>query len=127
MTRLGHADMDAVLDFVGEARSFTTLPAFREGILPGLRRLVPCDLVGYNEVDTRSGRSLVLLDEPERQLEDIEATLPRLAHQHPLIKLQASGRHETAAISDFLSARQFHRLELYDEIYRKLGAEDQIA
>ncbi|HEX5911310.1 MAG TPA: helix-turn-helix transcriptional regulator, partial [Thermoleophilaceae bacterium] len=28
---------------------------------------------------------------------------------------------------DFLSARQFHRLELYDEIYRKLGAEDQIA
>jgi len=127
MTRLGHADMTAVLDLVGTAHSFSTMPAFREGILPGLRELVPCDLVGYNEVDNRSGRSLVLLDEPERQLDDVEETLPRLAHQHPVIMRQAAGRHETVAISDFLTTRQFHRLELYDEIYKPLGAEDQIA
>ena len=127
MSRLGHADLTAVLDFAGTARSFPDLPAFREGVLPGLGELVPCDLVGYNEVDTRNGRSLVLLDQPERQLDDVEETLTRLAHQHPLIRRQAGGRNDTAAISDFLSARQFHRLELYDEIYRPLGAEDQIA
>ncbi len=127
MSRLGHADLTAVLDFARTARSFPDLPAFREGVLPGLRELLPCDLVGYNEVDTRNGRSLVLLDQPERQLENVEETLPRLAHQHPVIMRQAGGQHDTAAISDFLSARQFHRLELYDEIYRPLGAEDQIA
>ena len=127
MSRLGHADLTAVLDFAGTARSFPDLPAFREGVLPGLGALVPCDLVGYNEVDTTGGESTVLLDRPENMLDGVEDTLARLAHQHPLILRQASGRNATAAISDFLTQAEFHRLELYEEIYRRLGAEDQMA
>ena len=127
MTRLGHADTTAVLDFVGTARSFPDLPSFREGVLPGLGELLPCDLVGYNEVDAQKGESMVLLDRPEAKLDDVEENLARLAHEHPLIRRQASGQNATAAISDFLSQAEFHDLELYDTIYRRLGAEDQIA
>ena len=127
MTRLGHSDMTAILDFVGTSRSFPDLPSFREGVLPGLGDLVPCDLVGYNEVDARSGSSMVLLDRPDVGFDGVEETLARLAHQHPVIRRQATGQRQTAAISDFLSAREFHRLELYDDLYRRLGAEDQLA
>jgi DNA-binding CsgD family transcriptional regulator len=127
MARLAHADLLGMLAFVREAESFPDLPAFRAGVLPGLRRLVPCDLVGYNEVDTATGQTLVVLDPEDAMFEGIEEVLGRLAHQHPLIARQAAGDMSTRAISDYLSVRRFHRLELYDELYQRIGAEDQIA
>lgn len=127
MPRLGHADLTAVLDFVGTAHSFPDLPAFRAGVVPGLAELIPCDLVGYNEVDTRNGTSTVLLDRPEVGFDGVEGEIGRLAHEHPLIRRQAAGRAETASISDFLTGAEFHRLELYQDVYRRLGAEDQMA
>ncbi len=84
-----------------EAQSFPDMASFRVGVLPPLRRLVPCDLIGYNEVDTERGTTVVITD-PEGDL-------------------------STHAISDFLSTREFHRLELYDELYWRVDAEDQIA
>lgn len=125
MTNLSATDLRAALDFVGDAHSFEDLDSFRAGILPGLARLVPADLVGYNEVDPGNGDALVVLY-PELAIET-GAALSRLAHQHPLISLQLNGIGRTHTISDFLTRRQFHALELYDEIYRHLGAEDQIA
>lgn len=126
MTRLSASDLRAALDFVGEAHSFDDLDSFRAGILPGLDRLVPSNLVGYNEVDPGNGEALVVLY-PELAIETGEV-LSRLAHQHPLISLQVNhGDERTHKISDFLTRRQFHSLELYDELYRVLGAEDQIA
>jgi DNA-binding CsgD family transcriptional regulator len=126
MTRLSASDLRAALDFVGEAHSFEDLDSFRVGILPGLAQLVPADLVGYNEVDPGNGDALVVLH-PDMAIETGEV-LSRLAHQHPLISLQLSeGDLRTYKISDFLTRREFHSLELYDELYRVLGAEDQIA
>jgi DNA-binding CsgD family transcriptional regulator len=125
MTTLSASDLRAALDFVGEAYSFEDLDSFRAGILPGLARLVPADLAGYNEVDPGNGEALVVLD-PELSIETGEA-LSRLAHQHPLISLHLKGDRRTHKISDFLTRRQFHALELYDELYRHLEAEDQIA
>ena len=39
----------------------------------------------------------------------------------------ANGDQRTYKISDFLSQRQFHSLELYAVLYKLIGAEDQIA
>ena len=117
--------MSAALEFVGEANSFGDLEAFRAGILPGIQRLVPSDLVGYNEVDLSGGPALVVTH-PDPLPATGEA-LARLAHEHPLISVQMNGDGRTYKISDFLSAGEFHSLELYDEIYSPLGAEDQIA
>ncbi|HEX5928061.1 MAG TPA: LuxR C-terminal-related transcriptional regulator [Solirubrobacterales bacterium] len=126
MTRLSAKDLRAALDFVGDAYSFGDLDEFRHGILPGLERLVPSDLVGYNEVYSATDPALVITY-PDPPLEIAGETLGRLAHQHPLISVQANGDDRTYKISDFLSRREFHALELYDELYRVLGAEDQIA
>lgn len=125
MASLSGADLRAALDFVAEVQEFESVERFRGGILPGLERLVPADLVGYNEVDP-SGRALVVTY-PEQVPESAGIELARLAHEHPLIVKQASGDRGVYAISDFLNRRQFHALELYAELYRHLGAEDQIA
>ncbi|HEY6729397.1 MAG TPA: helix-turn-helix transcriptional regulator [Solirubrobacterales bacterium] len=126
MTQLPARDLHAALAFVDEAHSFADLDSFRYGILPGLEKLVPCDLVGYNEVYPGGEESLVITH-PDPPLEIAGEALSRLAHQHPLIAVQANGDDRTYKISDFLSRREFHSLELYDELYRLLDAEDQIA
>jgi len=126
MTQLSARDLHAALAFVDEAHSFADLASFRVGILPGLEKLVACDLVGYNEVDPGADNALVLTH-PEPMLDFAGEALARLAHQHPLISVQANGDGRACKISDFLTRRQFHALDLYDELYRRIGAEDQIA
>jgi DNA-binding CsgD family transcriptional regulator len=126
MAKLSARDLNAALAFVDEAHSFDDLESFRTGILPGLERLVPCDLVGYNEVDPGAGDALVLTY-PEPMLPFAGEALSRLAHQHPLISVQANGDGRAYKISDFLTRRQFHALDLYADLYRRIGAEDQIA
>ncbi|MDX6624150.1 MAG: hypothetical protein QOE75_2082 [Solirubrobacterales bacterium] len=125
MSRTSSADLHAALDFVAEAHSFEGRDEFRHGILPGLQRLLPSDLVGYNEVDP--GGEALVLTYPWKVPDAVNFELPRLAHQHPLICVQLNGDFGTYKISDFLSARQFHALELYDGLYSEIGAEDQIA
>lgn len=125
MSQLPARDLHAALAFVDEAHSFADLESFRTGILPGLEKLVPCDLVGYNEVP--SGEEALVITYPDPPLEVAGEALGRLAHQHPLIMVQANGDDRTYKISDFLTRREFHSLELYDELYRLLDAEDQIA
>jgi len=125
MAQLSSGDLRAALDFVGEAHTFEDAEAFRHGILPGLQRLVPSDLVGYNEVDP--GGEALVLTYPFQVPDPINLELARLAHQHPLISVQMNGDNATYKISDFLSARQFRALELYDALYSQIGAEDQIA
>ncbi|MGV1047888.1 MAG: helix-turn-helix transcriptional regulator [Solirubrobacterales bacterium] len=125
MASLSGADLRAALDFVAEAHEFESIESFRAGIQPGLQRLVPGDLVGYNEVEP--GGSALVLTYPEAVPDAIGAELARLAHEHPLISVQMNGDGRTYKISDFLSQRQFRALELYAELYRRIGAEDQIA
>ncbi|HEX3239841.1 MAG TPA: LuxR C-terminal-related transcriptional regulator [Solirubrobacterales bacterium] len=125
MPALAAADLRMALDFIADAHSFESVDAFRHGILPGLQRLLPSDLVGYNEVDP--GGEALVLTYPDQVPPAVNLELPRLAHQHPLICVQLNGDCGTYKISDFLSARQFHALELYEGLYKQIGAEDQIA
>lgn len=127
MSQLGPVDHDAILDFALEARSFPDVAAYRTGILPGLRRLVACDVAGYNEVDVASGTTVVVGEPADSFFTGVEDRFASLVHQHPVVSRAQAGDRATYKISDFLSERQFHRLELYQDMYRLVGAEDQIA
>lgn len=122
---LSSRDLEAVLSFVDEAHSIPDLDSFRREILPGLGKLVPCDFVGYNEVDP-VGDGTIVVGYPE-SLDHTAEALGRLAHEHPLILVCSRGDLRTHMISDFLSSRDYHRLEIYDEVFSRIGAEDQIA
>jgi DNA-binding CsgD family transcriptional regulator len=127
MGQLAARDLRSVLDFVFEARSFPDLDSFRTGILPGLLRLVPSDVVGYNEVDAERGSTVVISHPADAFFEGVEERFARLVHQHPLVARAQAGDRATYTLSDFLTEGAYHRLELYHDMYRHVDAEDQIA
>jgi DNA-binding CsgD family transcriptional regulator len=125
--QLSARDLGAALDYLLEAGSFPDLNSYRTGILPGLLGLVHADVAGYNEVDTERGTTTVISYPHEAFFEGVEEQFARVVHQHPLVARAQVGDRASYAISDFLTERQFHRLELYQDMYRRIDAEDQIA
>jgi DNA-binding CsgD family transcriptional regulator len=128
--RLSPSDLDRVLRFVGEIGAVEQLSDFPVRVLEGLRRLIPCDLIGYNEVDPSRGQALMVLDPPSLDRSGLEGQMAfrRLAGQHPVLRYHArTGDGRALKISDFLSRAEFHRLDLYAESFRLIGAEDQLA
>jgi DNA-binding CsgD family transcriptional regulator len=95
----------------------------------GVQRLVPCNAVGYNEVSVATGETFVLM-EPDfvEEFPEVAETFSRYAHQHPVVAHhQETGDPTPRTLSDFLTADELHELDLYKEVYARLGAEDQIS
>ncbi len=125
LPRLGVKDLHAALEFTRDALAVVGLHAFRHELVPKLRHLVDCDRLGYNEIDLRRGTAFAVTDPPT--FDGVEQRFLELAEQHPLVPRQRSGDLQAYLLSDFLSERSFHRLELYHDVYRPLEVEDQLA
>jgi DNA-binding CsgD family transcriptional regulator len=128
--RLSPSDLDRVLRFVGEIAAVEQLSEFPVRVLAELKRLIPCDLIGYNEINSARGQALMVLDPPSLDRSGLEGqrAFQRLAEQHPVLRYHArTGDGRALKISDFLSRDEFHRLDLYAELFRLIGAEDQLA
>jgi DNA-binding CsgD family transcriptional regulator len=82
---------------------------------------VPCDVVAYHErIDGE--HEITWLGEPRGPLTpEVRAASRRYSRQCPLIPAEGARMY-----SDYLSPRQFHRLELYQTVARPLGVEDMI-
>jgi DNA-binding CsgD family transcriptional regulator len=114
-----------------ELSAIGDLAEFRSGVLPVLRGLIMADMASYNEISSAPPGALVMADPvgslgsatPERQRRFAE-----LVWQNPLAAHFAStGDPAARRMSDFVTSRALHRLELYDEYYRELGTEHQLA
>lgn len=127
MAPLNERDLEAVLDLSLEAQACPSVAAFPQQLIPRLRRLVPCDSIGYNELDLRTGTGWAETDPPDARFDGIEQAFMRTVHQHPVATRQQRGDPNAYMLSDFLTAREFHSLELYHDVYRRLDTEDQIA
>jgi DNA-binding CsgD family transcriptional regulator len=94
-----------------------------------LSQLVPGELSAYNEVDLREGSVRVVAGHPldMRVGSEMQAAFQPHVHEHPVIHRVRKGDPRPLKISDFLTARQFRRLGLYNEVFRPRGLEDQIA
>lgn len=126
-SELSTSALRAGLALVREVQEAPNLGEYRRRVL-GMRHLIPCDAIGYNEVDLESGETLALLDPSEAAFEGGLEAFARLAHQHPVIQYHAeTGDPRAHAISDFLSQEELHSLELYQLVYKRMGAEDQLS
>jgi len=128
MRRLRQADLLALLELVRELEAVGGLDAFPAHVLSVLPRLIPCEIITYNEVDP--ARRRVVLDVVPGDVLDParHQTFERLVDQHPLIEHYRRTRDSRPLkISDFLARREFRRLELYTDFYRPLEVEHQLA
>ena len=129
MLRLRQHDLRSLLEFLRQAYAAQDLNAFRTHVVRGIATLVPSDITAYNEVNLRTQHNEVVYDRPDAMsLPDGERIFDRYIPEHPLIKFSKRRQgHGAVKISDFLSVSQFHRLGLYNEFFRRIRVEDQMA
>jgi DNA-binding CsgD family transcriptional regulator len=93
-------------------------------VCSSLRRLIPCDAAGWNEIDL-DGEVVRVHNEPELEFE-LEQ-LNRWVATHPVLRhVLETGDLRARTISDLLDPEAFHRTRLYRQVYRVLGVEDQL-
>lgn len=105
-----------------------TLASLPHHIVQFVSSVISADALAYNEVNLKTGRAYVAMTPGELVHSPYLKAFERFMDQHPLVVHQrATGDMSARKISDFLSPAQFHRTPIYNEVYRHLGAEDQIA
>jgi DNA-binding CsgD family transcriptional regulator len=131
MKRLSSCDYELFLDCLRDLHSFRDMPSLRAWLLETvLPKLVPSDWCSYNEVDLLHPENTLAILKPEAngQFLPLFKRFQEVAHQHPLISRQLqSPDFPVHKISDFLTQDEYHRLELYRDVYRLLGVEYQMA
>jgi DNA-binding CsgD family transcriptional regulator len=128
LERLGPSDYEAVLDFVRQVHAVRDMATFPRRAIAGIGALIACDILTYNEIDTRQQRAY-MVEQPAGVITNSQVrTFERLAHQHPLIRHYALTREtRPRKISDFLSLAEFRRLDLYQEFFRQVEVNYQMA
>jgi DNA-binding CsgD family transcriptional regulator len=100
---------------------------FAERVVEALARLVPGEIVGYNERELVSRRLLTARETPfvDAPGEAVEA-VSTFCGEYPLSMLKRRSETRALKISDFVSSRELHRLHYYNHALRPLGIEHQM-
>ncbi len=110
-----------VLPELYSARTLDSFPALAVGLVP---QLISSDSCGFNETNFSRRRFETLTDRSfSSRVPDADEALARLMHQHPMVVHNRKTDQRALKMSDLLSQRQFHRLELYDVVYRPARVE----
>lgn len=128
MERLGPRDVQGLMDFLEVLYLHGDLAALQARLVSGIGKLVPSEITVYFDLDPRQGRA-TLLSSPAAAVGFVDrARLVRqVTRESPLLPHYRQGRGSAVKVSDFVNRARFHRLDLYNEVYRPMGAEYQIA
>ena len=119
MRNLGGAEVKAVVDFLWRVRAPASAAGFVNAVLEGLKRLIPCELVSYNEFHAAS-RTIRTTALPASVLPPKRtAPVTRPYRDHPLLLHQLlTGDGQPRRITDIGSMRVFRGTALFSEAYR---------
>jgi DNA-binding CsgD family transcriptional regulator len=96
-------------------------------VIEALVRMVPGELVGYNERELMSHDLLASAVAPSVSVSrDVVRAVTEFCAEYPLSMEQHHTEVRALRISDFASPRQLHRLDYYDQALKPLGIEHQI-
>jgi DNA-binding CsgD family transcriptional regulator len=129
MARLDEDSYLQVLEAIRGVRDATDPDEFGAATLTEIARVVPSDVLSFNEVDPVAGR-LAFLTEPSTfpVPPGSAEVLARYAHEHPLIEYTArTGDGSARRISDVWSPAQWHGSGIFREFYGPMGIEHQVS
>jgi DNA-binding CsgD family transcriptional regulator len=129
MARLRQSDLLAVLRLAHELNDAEDFDSFSTHAARGLQKLIPSESTTCVEVDGRR-RRITGTQDPIDVAPSAEENQTYWAyrHQNPVAhQRRRVGDTSALKISDFLSQRQFHRLELHDGFFRPQGIEYQVS
>jgi DNA-binding CsgD family transcriptional regulator len=127
-------DVRALLGVVEVLADPCSLEELRQRSVDAMQTVVRSSLTAWNEVDPSTGHLSTpvvwppLSEQLRGRFEATAEIFAANAGQHPVLQyFLKTGDGRPRAISDFCSQDEFHRTSLYQEFYRPLGVEDQIA
>lgn len=123
MERLTHRDLRRLFEVLHEMYALRDHETFTSHFVDTLARLVPVDLVSYDEMNARTRRAYFKTN-PRNSSPPKTAVemFGQYMHQHPCVAYaRKTGNGSPSKISDFLSVNQWKRLALYNEFYKPLG------
>jgi DNA-binding CsgD family transcriptional regulator len=125
-TPLKDADYLLLLSCVESIHDCHRLEDFPRHVLRQLRKLIDCRLACYAEIDFSRKRALNVFD-PPLGFDPPTDNWMKSIHDHPVLNyFKSTGDGQALKISDFLSATDYHRLDVYRDVYKSTGAEDQM-
>jgi len=129
LERLARKDFRALLECLGGLYALRDLRGFPTHVVSALPKVVSSDITSFNEVNPPKRRNtLVVAPADAINFPDSRRIFEAHIPEHPLIaNYQRTHDGQSYRISDFLTRSQFHRLALYNEFYRRVGVEHQMA
>jgi DNA-binding CsgD family transcriptional regulator len=125
--QLTQRDILALATCVAEIFTLRDLEDFRDHVLRAVAKVVPVDVITYTELGLRGQPSVRVVHPAAIVATELMKIFDHYRHEHPLIQHFAEHpQARVAKISDFLTTREFHRLGLYSEFFRKIGVEHQM-
>ncbi len=125
MESLSTRDTAALLEAIRSVSELGDLDAYARRVVAEMSVLVPSDYVSYNEVDPPR---VAVVMEPHPLTPTQEEAFGRYVHEHPLVAhYRRTDDGSPIKISDFLTRRELHRLNLYEHLFRELGVEYQMS
>jgi DNA-binding CsgD family transcriptional regulator len=115
-----------VLDLIGEVQGMLELDELIDGMLAAIGRNIPSDYVSLNDIGPDRDRVIAVMV-PEAPAHLYRA-FGEYAFQNPLMRRYLEtldGR--PYRFSDVISVEEYHRLDLYREVYAPLTVEHQMA
>lgn len=121
-------ELEGVVDLLASVADLDDPELFPAVVLSKIATIVPCDVLTYNDIDLQT-QTMRWLAYPADALNPRSGpVLAAYAHEHPLIRhFQTAGDETPRRISDVVSTRAFHALNIYNALFRPAGLEFQLA
>ena len=128
MTYLSAAKLRRLVDVLDLIYASGDLDAFAASVPRVVQRLVPADTTVLSEVNPRRGRATWVVDPSDAPVIQYREAFERHIKEDPVVAWFARSSDGSAVkLSDLVTRRQFHRLAVYNEVYRPGRIEHQIA
>jgi DNA-binding CsgD family transcriptional regulator len=125
---LEEADAAAVLGVVEDLTTAETIDEFARLAMRGLRELIPCIDVSYNEMNPSAGRIEWMAEPANPRMDEFAPVFSRLMRQNPLVGyFERTSDTRAMMWSDLMPFEKVERTELYQEMFRPLGIRSQMA
>jgi DNA-binding CsgD family transcriptional regulator len=119
--------MRDALALLDGAHSASGADPFAATVVDALARLVPGDIVGYNERELVSHRLLAACETPRADPSpEVSSAMRTFCGEYPLSMLKRRSEKRALKISDFMATTELHRLDYYNHALRPLGIEHQM-
>lgn len=114
------------LSLVGDVQGLLELDELRIGLLSALAAAIPSDWVSINDIGPAPDNVIAIVDPPLPA--SLHAAFGRYAHESPLVVHHRDRRDgRPTRLSDLVTTRQLHSLDVYKHVYSRIGLEFQIA